>query len=385
MPLWMRLLRDLAEPKRGWVLRRPRVRSLACGPTLAALDRAGGVPWCAPGVWVAAEVRTTRPAGRSGFALAGLTNSPVSPCEVVAAGGLLRLVFRAPNPGGDVTATLLWRGRAIGRAELRVTAESAYRAGLHADCGVVARLGDCHVAADTVVARQCRGLIAALTLRHADGLLPLSTLGMRAVYARPNHSPVEVPIRVDATRLVQNSLTVAVPLPAPGVGRATVTWLVGDIEVARASVRGLSSRRFRTQVRVAEAGFRIASAGEVRTLRHPPPRFDGPIGPHFALAGRRGWAGLVNCEVRATGGDLVWRGRVLVTGESAALPLGMPPAGGTLLGFELRLGGIVVSTTLARPVPSATFTAEGKFAPPPDFLWTGAADDELSDRLGRLS
>ena len=384
MPLWMRLLRDLAEPKRGWVLRRPRTLNLACGPTLAGRDRTGAVPWCAAGAWVAAEVRTSRPAGRTGFALAGLTAIPLVPTEVLATDGVLRLLFRTPTPSQATTATLLWRGRAIGRAALRFTPEPAYRADLTASCGIVARLGTHQVAADAVVAKQCRGLVAGLTLSHPEGLMPLSTLSVRAIYTRSKLPPVEVPIATDAARLCGASLTLAVPLAAPGLGRAAVAWQIGGVEVARATIHGVSRQRFRANVRVAEAGFMIAAATGVEAVRHPPPRFDGPIGPRFVIVGRAGWAGQIGYDVRATGGGPSWRGHTLVTGEPGALPLGLPPGSGELTGFELRLSGNLVSATLARPVPSATFTAEGKFAPPPDFPWTNAADDELTDRLERL-
>jgi hypothetical protein len=37
-----------------------------------------------------------------------------------------------------------------------------------------------------------------------------------------------------------------------------------------------------------------------------------------------------------------------------------------------------------RPVPTAGFTSEGGFKPPPDFAWTPAAEDELTDRLTKL-
>jgi hypothetical protein len=36
------------------------------------------------------------------------------------------------------------------------------------------------------------------------------------------------------------------------------------------------------------------------------------------------------------------------------------------------------------PVPTATFTAEGGYKPPPEFTWSASAEDELSERLARL-
>ena len=53
-------------------------------------------------------------------------------------------------------------------------------------------------------------------------------------------------------------------------------------------------------------------------------------------------------------------------------------------GFELRHKGRVLGAVSLSPVPSAALNAEGGFKPPPDFAWSSAADDELTDRLGRL-
>ena len=52
--------------------------------------------------------------------------------------------------------------------------------------------------------------------------------------------------------------------------------------------------------------------------------------------------------------------------------------------FELRVGGRVLGVLPLSPVPTATFTAEGGYKPPPDFSWNATADDELSERLARL-
>ena len=52
--------------------------------------------------------------------------------------------------------------------------------------------------------------------------------------------------------------------------------------------------------------------------------------------------------------------------------------------FELRVKGRVLGVLPLSPVPTATFTAEGGYKPPPEFTWSAAAEDELSDRLARL-
>ena len=381
MPSWTRHLHDWAETRSPWPT---RATAITFGPSFAARDLPGPVPWCAPSVWLAAEVRPPRRGGRASFALAGLTANPVPPVETAASGIALRLLFRLPTPGRATVATLTWRGHAIGRVTISVVGEPAYRAGLTADSGVVARLGRETVSAHAVVARQCRGLLAALTLSHPDGLTPLTTLPVRADYARPGLPTLSVPVSLDAGQLCGQSLTVAVARPSPGLGRATITWFVGETPVTTDTIHGVSARRFRRHVRVAESGFVIAYAGILDPVRHPPSRWEGPTGPRFSLAGHPGWAGLIPYEVRATGHDTPsWGGHALVTGEPKPLPLGLVTAT-ELIGFELRIGGTLAGTVVARPVPSAHFNAEGKFTPPPDFPWTGAADDELTDRLGRL-
>ena len=373
----------LSRRAAGSPARRACWRSSAA-PRSRAATRAGRCPGApAASGWPRPCCR--RGGGRGGFALAGPTPVPLAPCELAAAGAALRLTFRLPTPRVGTAAALTWRGRTLARVNLTVVGEADYRAGLVAESGVTARLGPHAVAAESVVARQCRGLVAALTLRHDSGLTPLTALGVGATYARPGAVPLTTPVELDLARLAGNSVTLAVALPSPGRGRAAVIWRVGGAAVASNVVVGTTFGRFRDGVRVAESGFVLDAAGTAQAVRHPPPRFEGAVGPRFALAGTPGHAGRVRYEVRATGRDgPIWSGTALVTGEPTPLPLGLVPGGADLAGFELRVGGQLLGTVLARPVPSATFTAEGKFAPPPDFPWTSAADDELGDRLGRL-
>ena len=57
---------------------------------------------------------------------------------------------------------------------------------------------------------------------------------------------------------------------------------------------------------------------------------------------------------------------------------------GRVGGFELRYKGRLLGVASLSPVPTAALNAEGGFKPPPEFAWSNAADDELSERLGRL-
>jgi hypothetical protein len=52
--------------------------------------------------------------------------------------------------------------------------------------------------------------------------------------------------------------------------------------------------------------------------------------------------------------------------------------------FELRLRTGTLGVLALCPAPTANFTPEGGFKPPPDFTWSAAAEEELTDRLGKL-
>ena len=58
---------------------------------------------------------------------------------------------------------------------------------------------------------------------------------------------------------------------------------------------------------------------------------------------------------------------------------------GQLAAFDLRLKHRSLGLLPLSPVPSASFNNEGGFKPPAgDYIWTNAADEELTERLNRL-
>ncbi len=52
--------------------------------------------------------------------------------------------------------------------------------------------------------------------------------------------------------------------------------------------------------------------------------------------------------------------------------------------FTLACGDAVLGNLSLVPAPKADFNAEGGFAPLDDFLWSAAAEEQLSERLGKL-
>ena len=52
--------------------------------------------------------------------------------------------------------------------------------------------------------------------------------------------------------------------------------------------------------------------------------------------------------------------------------------------FDLRTKGSSLGSLPLSPAPAALFTSEGGFRTTFDFPWSGAADEELNDRMSRL-
>jgi hypothetical protein len=131
----------------------------------------------------------------------------------------------------------------------------------------------------------------------------------------------------------------------------------------------------------------------VRVAKQPPAGADfARLGPCFLVASSEpGMAGVCRLHVHATvPGEarpaLLMENDVLVTDGPAVFAPGLMDAAdlARVSGFELKHKGRVLGVASLSPVPTAALTAEGGFKPPPDFGWSGAAEDELSDRLGRL-
>jgi hypothetical protein len=85
--------------------------------------------------------------------------------------------------------------------------------------------------------------------------------------------------------------------------------------------------------------------------------------------------------------SVLWEDKMLITdGPQRIAPLAMDCiAVSGWSGFELRTMEESIATLSTSPIPSAKFTGEAGFRPPGDYAWTPAADDELNDRLNRLS
>jgi hypothetical protein len=114
------------------------------------------------------------------------------------------------------------------------------------------------------------------------------------------------------------------------------------------------------------------------------------VGPAFFVASREpGMAGVVRIQVHGQGsgaGPLWDEQRVLVTDGPTLVAPGLLDAEALrpITAFELRSRDIVIGSLSLCPTPTASFTPEGGFETPPEFAWTPAAEDELTERLSKL-
>lgn len=313
-------------------------------------------------------------------------------------GRLFRVFFRLPTPLVTATAEVLWKHRLLTAVTLPVQTADEFLTALRLGTPTVSvRLGGRSVAATTFVAAQCKGLTAAAVLRSATGLAPLADLGVSVVFrserTRAEHT-VQVPLTASQLAAKEALLSAAPPKFPRHSGEYTVTWRAGERPLLTQRITAVTSARFAQSLRVADARFVLGDEpGGLKTVRQPPAAGGGTrVGPCFVVASREaGAAGVVDLEVTAQVPGAVrppplMGQTVLVTDGPTPFAPGLvePAEAANLTGFELRHKGRVLGVLSFRPVPTAGFTSEGGFKPPPDFAWSNAAEDELNERLTKL-
>ncbi len=358
------------------------------------------VPWSAEAVVVEALLRLPPAARRRGdFALRVPGFDPI-PAEILKAdeaGQRHRLYFRFPVPKATGTAELLWKNHVLGSVEIPVVTPEQFLTELRMDLATafVSVLGR-SVAAQTFVTTQQQGLTASAVVRSPTGLVPLLDLGLSATFRTARGTKTVVtPVPLTASQLAgKEALVTALPPRLPRkAGEWTVTWTCPGRELATTRLRAITPRAFRDSLRVVDTRFGLVTPeGEFRVVRQMPAENVVKAGPVFFVASREpGVGGLAEFEigVQMPGVDRapsVLEQTVLITDGPTPVAAGLLPM--TELkhasAFELRVKGRVLGVLPLSPVPTATFTAEGGYKPPPEFTWSAAAEDELSDRLARL-
>jgi len=358
------------------------------------------VPWSAEAVVVEALLRLPAAARRRGdftLRVPGFDPIPAEILKADEAGQRHRLYFRFPVPKATGTCELLWKHHVLGKVEIPVVTPEQFltELKLHLPSAFVSVSGR-SVAAQTFVTTQQHGLCAAAVIQSPTGLVPLLDLGLSATFRTAKGTKTVVtPVPLTATQLAGGeALVTALPPRLPRkAGEWTVTWTCPGRELATTRMRAVTPRGFRNSLRVSDTRFGVVTTdGDFRVTRQMPAEGVARAGPCFFVASREpGMAGLAEFEigVQVPGVDrspTVLEQTVLITDGPTPVAPGLIPMSELkhASAFELRVKGRVLGVLPLSPVPTATFTAEGGYKPPPEFTWSAAAEDELSERLARL-
>jgi hypothetical protein len=362
------------------------------------------IPWNAEAVLVEASVRlpAAGPRRKTDFQLKIGRQDPLAP-EVMRKEDPReehhRIFFRAPVPLQSTTAELLYRNYTLGQLTLPVLSRDEFLKHVQLQMPTLfVRLGDQSVACQTFVATQCRGLLLSAVVSSPTSLVPLLDLGLHVeIRAERGGASHTVPARLCSSQLTgRQALITIVPRRFPRrIGAWLATWVLGDRPLATHPIRAISQSHFRRSLRVSDTRFVLQRDKQcVNLTRHVPPLVGiNRVGPCFLVSSKEpGMAGICQLQVRtqvpgAVQPPLLVEEEVLITDGPTMFAPGTVVAGdlGQVTAFELRAKGKQLGTLSLSPAPAATFTNEGGFKSCHEFPWSAAAEDELTDRLARLT
>lgn len=360
------------------------------------------IPWNADAVLVTALVRFPNSVVRrkTDFTLRLVGQPPVEPSTLHRHEdtGSFCLQFRLPPLAKSLNIDLLWRGSSLSQTLLPYLSADDFIGHLHLDMPTVfARLGEKSVACQTVVAKQCRGLVSSALLTSPTSLAPLLDLELDVEFAEEHgfHSDF-VPVRLVGSQLLAKQALVSVVAPRRPhrLGRWVIHWILEDQILTRNELNVIGQRTFRKSLHVIDARYVYQEKEGPTVLSRALPTVSphGRLGPCFLVGSREpGMAAVCPLELRIhfkTPGKtpVRWPHEVLITdGPCMFLPGTLSIADlEEVSAFELVNRGQTLGVLSTRPAPAADFTSEGGFRPTEEYTWTSAAEEELTDRLGKL-
>lgn len=398
---WIKRWRDWAMHEL-WPMARlgARPRGLHTSYEKAGLTIADQViPWNAEAVLVEATLQQ-QPGRRKGDFTLRLPGHPAILADNLTRGDnddLHHVFFRVPRLAHSTSAEIFWRTRPLGQLTLPVVGQEEYLDSLRLHMPTLfVRLGDQHVACQTFVASQCRGLMASAVLMSPHSLVPLVDLGLHVEFRSETTGAItDVAVQLSSSQLAgRQALVTAVPHHVPRrLGDWTATWKLGGRVLTVQRIRAISLPQFQRSLRLCDTRFVVQTRDGV-TLRRQVPPLDGVerVGPCFLLASKEaGMAGLCTLQVSAQGTGrrdppLLVDQEVLISDGPTMFAPGTLAASEVqqVSAFDVRLKKRLLGTASLCPSPTAAFTAEGGFKPADEYLWSTAAEDELTDRLGKL-
>jgi hypothetical protein len=354
------------------------------------------IPWTADAVQIDVVVELPHShRRRSDFALRVGDHSPALPSQfrTCDTSGGCGIAFRISTPAASTHAELLWRGRVIDRVELPVIDAPTFVRGLHLHFPAVGvRVGRRQMAARSFVASQCRGLEAGAVLSSPTILAPLEALAMTVEFHH-DESDRRVAIEIhlsESQRAGSEALITAIgPHGCRRPGTWTAIWRVGSFVLSTQQVCAVARRSFLDSLKLIDLRFEIGGH-----LRRTLPALDetGVVRPVVVVAsGEPGIAGLAAFRLFGVGPGtephpLTPPTRALITDHPISLAFDELDVKSlaTLTTLQLRSHSVLIGSVPLSPRPAAQLTPEGGFEPMPDYVWTQSAEDEMSERLGRL-
>jgi hypothetical protein len=308
------------------------------------------------------------------------------------------LFFRIPTPTENSMANLIWRNHSLGQLQLPVVGVDQIINTVKLQSPTLfVRVGTQNVACRSFVSTQCRGLLAAAVLTSEVPLASLVDLGLRAEFVNEtSNQQYVVPVQLSSSQLAcrQTMVTAEPPKVPRRVGVWSVRWKLGERLLHTHHLRAIGNTTFQRSLRMTDARFVVEPIDGPIYVRRQVPNLNEcrRVGPCFLLAStQEGIAGLCHLEVVAcVPGSmqmpvLLAQDLLITDGPTVFAPGTIDAAElAQVNAFELRLNGRSLGSLPLRPVPQATFTSEGGFIPPGEFVWTSAAEEELNERLARL-
>jgi hypothetical protein len=402
---WIKRWRDWAMHELWPLYRlRPQPQALHYGyekAGLTILDQP--IPWNAESVLVEALLNLRSPAlrrkGDYQLRLPGLELYPAESLRKQDGENGYRVHFRVPPPPATVTAELLYRGHLLAQLTLPHLSREEFLHSLRLQMPTLfVRLGEATVSCQTFVSTQCQGMVASAILASPTSLAPVLDLELQVEFRCERNGYAScVPVRLCSTQLSgTQALLMVSPRRFPRrIGDWVTTWMAGDRALASQRVRAISQKHFQRSLRVADTRFLTQSAKGVVRLCRQISQTDHParVGPCFFVCSREpGMAGICSLQIQAQVAGaiqppLLMDQDILITDGPTMVAPGTLDADDLdqISAFELSMKGRSLGLLSLCPTPTATFTSEGGFkAPPNEFSWNAAADEELNERLNRL-
>jgi hypothetical protein len=360
------------------------------------------IPWNADAVLVEAMIRFPANVARrkTAFTLRypGQPQLAASSLHRHSDTDLFRLQFRLPPPRQSLDVQVHWNSRQLGHCVLPLLTLEQFIEGLRVDNATVfVRLGEYTVPCQAFLASQCKGLMATAVLNSPTSLAPLLDLDLAVEFIDTRTKEVQVaPVRLIAPQLSTNQalVTVAAMRRPRRIGVWAVQWKLSGRSLARSEVRIVSQNSFRRSLYMADTRYVvIEKEGSPTLTRHLPALGEhSRLGPCFLIGSREpGMAALCPLEVRvqSRGGShsvLLAQEMLVTDGPTLFTPGTVGPNDlQQIAAFELYHRTQMLGLLSTSPAPVASFTSEGGYRPPEDYGWSNASEEELGDRLARLS